>query len=324
MQAIVITQPGGPEVLQLQARPQPQPAPHEVLIRVRAAGLNRADLAQRAGKYGSQSVAGLIPGLEVAGEVVAVGSRAPRWHVGDQVCALLSEGGYAEYAAADARHCLPIPAGWSVEQAASLPETVLTVWSNVFQQAALQPGETVLVHGGTSGIGLTLIQLATALGSRALATAGSPEKCRAAEHYGAARCINYKAEDFEQALQGEQINVILDSIGGDYTAKNLRLLASDGRLQYLNAQNGPRVELNLMDIISKRLCLSGSMLRPRPADYKAALTAEVEARVWPLAASGQLRPVVYKTFPLAEAAAAQQLMASSEHIGKILLLNEVA
>lgn len=319
MQAIVITQPGGPEVLQLQEVPPPRPAPHEVLIRVRAAGLNRADLAQRAGQYGREPVAGLVPGLEVAGEVVAVGPRAPRWRVGDQVCALLPQGGYAEYAAADARHCLPVPAGWTVEQAAALPETVLTVWSNVFEQAALQPGETVLVHGGTSGIGLTLIQLTTALGSRALATAGSPEKCRAAERYGAARCVNYKEEDFEQALQGEKINVILDSIGGDYTAKNLRLLAPDGRLQYLNAQQGPRVELNLLDIISKRLRLSGSMLRPRPADYKAALAAAVEARVWPLAASGQLRPVIYQTFPLAEAAAAQQLMASSAHIGKILL-----
>jgi putative PIG3 family NAD(P)H quinone oxidoreductase len=321
MQAIVITQPGGPEVLQLQERPRPQPAPHEVLIRVRAAGLNRADLAQRAGKYGSEPVDGKVPGLEVSGEVVEVGAQAPRWQVGDQVCALLSEGGYAEYAAVDARHCLPIPGGWTLEEAASLPETVLTVWSNVFQQAALQPGETVLVHGGTSGIGLTLIQLATALGSRALATAGSPDKCRAAEQYGAARCINYNAEDFEQALKGEKIDVILDIVGGDYTAKNLRLLAPDGRLQYLNAQKGPKVELNLMDIISKRLRLSGSMLRPRSADYKAALTAEVEARVWPLAASGQLKPVIDRTFPLAEAAAAQQLMDSSEHIGKILLIN---
>ncbi|MGI4834759.1 MAG: NAD(P)H-quinone oxidoreductase [Janthinobacterium lividum] len=322
MQAIVITQPGGPEVLQLQARPRPVPAPHEVLVRVRAAGLNRADLAQRAGKYGAEPVAGKVPGLEVSGEVVAVGAQAPRWQVGDQVCALLAEGGYAEYAAVDARHCLPIPAGWTVQDAASLPETVLTVWSNVFQIAALQPGETVLVHGGTSGIGLTLLQLAKALGSRALATAGSPDKCRAAEQYGAARCVDYRAEDFEQALQGERIDVILDIVGGDYTAKNLRLLAPDGRLQYLNAQKGPQVELNLLDIISKRLRLSGSMLRPRSVDYKAALAAEVEARVWPLAASGQLQPIIYRTFPLAEAAAAHQLMASSEHIGKILLINK--
>lgn len=322
MKAIVITRPGGPEVLQLQERPRPVPAPHEVLIRVRAAGLNRADLALRAGKYGDQPVEGTVPGLEVSGEVVEVGAAAPRWQVGNTVCALLSVGGYAEYAAVDARHCLPLPGGWRLEDAASLPETTFTVWDNVFRAAALQPGETVLVHGGTSGIGLTLIQLAKALGSRALATAGSPDKCRAAEQYGAARCVDYKAEDFEQALKGEQLNVILDIVGGDYTAKNLRLLAPDGRLQYINAQKGPQVELNLMDVISKRLRLSGSMLRPRSADYKAALAAEVETHVWPLAASGQLQPIIYKTFPLAAAAAAHQLMASSEHIGKILLVNE--
>ena len=321
MQAIVITQPGGPEVLQLQTLPRPVPAPHEVLIRVRAAGLNRADLSLRAGKYGSQPVAGLVPGMEVSGEVVEVGAAAPRWRVGDPVCALLADGGYAEYAAVDARHCLPVPTGWRVEDAASLPETVLTVWSNVFQMAALQPGETVLVHGGTSGIGLTLIQLAKALGTRALATAGSPDKCRAAERYGAARCVDYKAEDFEQAFQGETINVILDMVGGDYTAKNLRLLAPDGRLQYINAQKGPQVELNLLDIMSKRLHLSGSQLRPRSADFKAALVAEVEAHVWPLAANGQFKPIIDKTFPLAQAAEAHRYMASSEHIGKILLVN---
>ena len=322
MKAIVITRPGGPEVLELQERPRPVPAPHQVLVRVHAAGLNRSDIALREGKYGGAPVAGVVPGLEVAGEVVEVGACAVRWRVGDAVCALLSEGAYAEYAAVDARHCLPVPAGWTVRDAASLPETVLTVWSNVFEQAALQPGETVLVHGGSSGIGLTLIQVARALGSRVLATAGSADKCRACEEWGAARCVNYKAEDFEQALQGEPIHVILDMVGGDYTAKNLRLLAPDGRLQYLNAMQGPKVEVNLLDIMTKRLRLSGSMLRPRSADFKAALTAAVEAHVWPLAASGQLRPVIYRAFPLAEAAQAQQLMASSEHIGKILLVNE--
>jgi NADPH2:quinone reductase len=316
MKAIVITRPGGPEVLQLQERPRPEPAAHEVLIKVKATGLNRSDIALREGKYGGAPVAGIVPGLEVAGEVVVVGTDAPRWRVGDHVCALVSEGAYAEYTAVDARHCLPIPAGWSVEEAASLPETTLTVWSNVFQTAALQPGETVLVHGGSSGIGLTLIQVATALGSRVLATAGSADKCRDCEKFGAARCVNYKEEDFEEAFKGEQINVILDMVGGDYTAKNLRLLAPDGRLQYINAMQGAKVELNLLDI------LSGSMLRPRSADFKAALVAEVEQRVWPLAASGQLRPVIYKTFPLAEAAKAQELMVSSEHIGKILLVNE--
>ena len=322
MNAIVITRPGGPEVLEQQARPRPVPAAHEVLIQVKAAGLNRSDLGLREGKYGGAPVAGVVPGLEVAGEVVAVGASAPRWGVGDQVCALLTEGGYAEYAAVDARHCLPVPAGWSITEAASLPETTFTVWSNVFQMAALQPGETVLVHGGSSGIGLTLIQVAKALGTKVLATAGTADKCRACEQFGAARCVNYKEEDFEQAFKDEKINVILDMVGGDYLAKNLRLLAPDGRLQYLNAMQGAKAELNLLDIMSKRLHLSGSMLRPRSAEFKAALAAAVEQHVWPLAASGQLRPVIYKTFPLAQAAQAQQLMASSEHIGKILLVNE--
>ncbi|GAA4507202.1 NAD(P)H-quinone oxidoreductase [Hymenobacter ginsengisoli] len=321
MKAIVIVRPGGPDVLQLQERPQPVPAAHEVLIKVKAAGLNRSDIALREGKYGGQPVAGVVPGLEVAGVVVAVGA-APRWQVGDHVCALLSEGAYAEYAAVDARHCLPVPIGWSLEQAASLPETTFTVWANVFQDAALQPRETVLVHGGSSGIGLTLIQLGHALGHRVLATAGSPSKCQACERLGAARCVNYKHEDFEQAFRDEKIDVILDMVGGDYTAKNLRLLAPDGRLQYLNAMQGAKVEINLLDIMTKRLRLSGSMLRPRSAEFKAALAAEVEKYVWPLAAAGQLEPVIYRTFPLAQAAEAQQLMASSEHIGKILLVNE--
>ena len=322
MNSIVITRPGGPEVLELQARPRPVPAAHEVLIRVKAAGLNRADLGLREGKYGGAPVAGVVPGLEVAGTVVEVGASAPRWGVGDQVCALLTAGGYAEYAAVDARHCLPVPAGWSVEEAASLPETTFTVWSNVFQMAALQPGETVLVHGGSSGIGLTLMQLASALGSKVLATVGTAAKCRTCEQFGAARCVNYKEEDFEQAFKEEKINVILDMVGGDYLARNLRLLVPDGRLQYINAMRGPKAELNLTDIMSKRLRLSGSTLRPRSADFKAALAAAVEEHVWPLAARGRLRPVIYRTFPLAQAAQAQELMASSEHIGKILLVNE--
>ncbi|MDJ0366634.1 NAD(P)H-quinone oxidoreductase [Hymenobacter sp. H14-R3] len=324
MKAIVITHPGGPEVLQLQTCPRPVPAAHEVLVKVRATGLNRSDIGLREGKYGGAPVDGTIPGLEVAGEVVEVGPDAPRWRVGDAVCALVTEGAYAEYVAVDARHCLPVPAGWSLEEAASLPETVFTVWSNVFQTAALQPGETVLVHGGSSGIGLTLIQLATALGSRVLATAGTAEKCHDCEKFGAARCVNYKEEEFEEAFKDEKINVILDMVGGEYTAKNLRLLAPDGRLQYINAMKGAKVEINLLDIMTKRLRVSGSMLRPRSVDFKAALAAEVEKRVWPLAASGQLKPVIYKTFPLAEAAQAQELMESSEHIGKILLVQEEA
>ncbi|MDJ0367816.1 NAD(P)H-quinone oxidoreductase [Hymenobacter sp. H14-R3] len=321
MKAIAITQPGGPEVLHLQERPQPMPAAHEVLIKVRASGLNRSDIGLREGQYGG-TVAGVVPGLELAGEVVAVGSAAPRWRVGDKVCALVNEGAYAEYAVVDARHCLPIPAGWSVEDAASLPETTFTVWFNVFQTAGLQPGQTVLVHGGSSGIGLTLIQVAHALGSRVLATAGSADKCRSCEQYGAARCVNYKEEDFEAAFKDESIQVILDMVGGDYTAKNMRLLAPGGHLQYINAMQGPQVEINLFALMMKQLVLSGSMLKPQSADFKAALAAAVEEHVWPLAASGQLRPVIYQTFPLAEAAAAQQLLVSSAHIGKILLVNE--
>lgn len=318
---MVITQAGGPDVLRLQERPPPVPAAHEVLIRVRAAGLNRSDIALREGRYGGAPVAGVVPGLEVSGKIVGVGARAPRWHVGDEVCALVSEGAYAEYVAVDARHCLPIPAGWALEQAAALPETTFTVWVNVFQKAALQPGETLLVHGGSSGIGLTVIQLAHALGSRVLATAGSADKCRACEDFGAATCVNYKEEDFEEALKDEAIDVIFDMVGGGYTAKNLRLLRPDGRLQSINAMRGAQAEINLLDIMAKRLTLSGSMLRPRSADFKAALAAEVEKHVWPLAASGQLNPVIYRTFPLAAAAQAQELMQSSTHVGKILLVN---
>ena len=319
MNAIVITQPGGPEVLQLQQRPRPVPAAHEVLIQVQAIGLNRSDVILREGKYGAPPT-GVVPGLEVSGTVAEVGAAAPRWQVGAAVCALVSEGAYAEYVAVDARHCLPVPAGWSVADAASLPETTFTVWSNVWEQASLQPGETLLVHGGSSGIGSVAIMLAHALGSRVLATAGSAAKCRACEEWGAARCVNYKEADFEQVLKDDAPHVILDMVGGSYTAKNLRLLRSGGRLQYLNAMQGPKVEINLLDVMQKNLRLSGSMLRPRSVDFKARLAAEVERHVWPLAVSGQLRPVVYRTFPLAEAAAAQRLLESSEHIGKILLV----
>ncbi|QDA61863.1 NAD(P)H-quinone oxidoreductase [Hymenobacter jejuensis] len=321
MQVVVITQPGGPEVLQVQERPIPVPNSHEVLIRVQAAGLNRSDVMLREGKYGGAGnpVAGVVPGLEVAGHVVQSGAEAGRWQPGDAVCALLSEGAYAEYAVVDARHCLPVPQGWSVEDAASLPETVLTVWYNVFQKGALKPGENFLVHGGSSGIGITAIQLAKLLGSNVFATAGSDEKCRTCEELGAIKCVNYKQEDFETALKDAGIDVILDMVGGDYTAKNLRLLRPDGRLQYINAMQGPKVEINLMDIMTRRLTLSGSMLRPRDADFKAALVAAVEEHVWPLLAAGKFRPIIYRTFPLAEAGAAQTLMVSSEHTGKILL-----
>ncbi|TGE24207.1 NAD(P)H-quinone oxidoreductase [Hymenobacter aquaticus] len=317
---IVISRPGGPEVLLLQPQPRPVPAPHQVLVKVRAAGVNRPDVLLRQGKYGgAEDVTGLVPGLELAGTVEECGAEVIRWHPGDAVCALLPAGAYAEYAVVDARHCLPVPPGWTMTQAASLPETVFTVWHNVFQRGGLQPGETLLVHGGSSGIGITAIQLAKALGAEVLATAGSEEKCRACQELGAARCVNYKAEDFAEAFRTTGADVILDMIGGDYIPKNLGLLRDDGRLVFINAMRGPTAEFNALDVMRRRLTITGSTLRPRSAEFKAALAAEVEKHVWPLLAAGSFRPVIYRTFPLAEAAAAHQLMESSEHIGKIVL-----
>ncbi|MBD2720968.1 NAD(P)H-quinone oxidoreductase [Hymenobacter armeniacus] len=320
MNAIVIQQPGGPEVLAMRQQPQPQPAAHEVLVRVHAAGVNRPDVLMRQGKYaGSGDVSGLVPGLEIAGVVEACGAHVTRWQPGDAVCALLPAGGYAEYAAVDARHCLPVPAGLSMAEAAALPETVFTVWHNVFQRGQLQSGETLLVHGGSSGIGTTAIQLARAVGSHVAATAGDEAKCSACRELGADWAINYKAEDFEQVLNDEGVDVILDMIGGDYTAKNLRLLNDDGRLVFINAMQGSKGEFSALEMMRRRLTITGSTLRPRSADFKAALAEEVEKHVWPLIAAGKFRPVIHATFPLAEAAAAHRLMESSAHIGKILL-----
>lgn len=324
MKAIVITQPGGPEALQLQERAVPTPAPHEVLIRVQAAGVNRPDVLLRQGKYGGAGdVAGLVPGLEVAGVVEQCGAAVARWRPGDAVCALLAAGGYAEYAAVDARHCLPVPAGWSLAHAAALPETVFTVWHNVFQRGQLQPDETLLVHGGSSGIGTTAVQLARALGSRVAATVGSSAKAEAVRQLGAEWVINYREQDFEQVLQAVGgADVVLDMVGGDYTPKNLRLLRDDGRLVFINAMQGSKFEVNALEIMRRRLTITGSTLRPRSADFKAALAASVEQHVWPLLQQGQFRTVLHRTFPLAEAAAAHQLMESSQHIGKIVLLME--
>ena len=321
MRAIQIAQPGGPDVLKMRDVPTPAPAAGQVLIRVRAAGVNRSDVLLRAGKYGGAGdVAGLVPGLEVAGIVEACGPDAPRWQPGDAVCALLPAGGYAEYAAVDARHCLPLPAGWSPAEAAGLPETVFTVWHNVFQRGALRPGERLLVHGGSSGIGTTAIQLAHALGSEVAVTAGSTAKCQACRELGATWAINYKTEDFEEILAAAGgVDVVLDMIGGDYMPKNLRLLRDDGRLVFINAVHGPRAEFNALDLMQRRLTLTGSTLRPRSADFKAALAAAVERHVWPLLAAGQFRPVLDRTFPLAEAAAAHRLLESSAHVGKIIL-----
>ncbi|HEX8330952.1 MAG TPA: NAD(P)H-quinone oxidoreductase [Hymenobacter sp.] len=320
MNAIIIEKPGGAEVLQLRTRPKSVPAPHEVLIRVSAAGVNRPDVLMRQGKYaGSGDVSGQVPGLELAGVVEAAGASVRRWQVGDAVCALVAAGGYAEYAVADARHCLPVPAGLTMVQAAALPETVFTVWHNVFQRGALQPGETLLVHGGSSGIGTTAIQLAKGLGSRVAITAGSPAKCEACRELGADWAIDYRAEDFEEVLKLEGVDVILDMIGGAYTAKNLRLLKDDGRLVFINAMQGGQGEFNALEVMRRRLHITGSTLRPRSADFKAALAAEVEKHVWPLLAAGSFRPVIHQTLLLAEASAAHTLMESSAHIGKIVL-----
>jgi putative PIG3 family NAD(P)H quinone oxidoreductase len=287
---------------------------------VQAAGVNRPDVLMRQGKYaGTSDVSGMVPGLEIAGIVEACGAAVSRWKPGEAVCALLPAGGYAEYAVVDAAHCLPVPAGLSMVEAAALPETVFTVWHNVFQRGGLQAGETLLVHGGSSGIGTTAIQLAKALGSRVAVTAGDQAKCDACRQLGADWAINYKTEDFEAILKPIGLDVVLDMVGGDYTAKNLKLLNDDGRLVFINAMKGASAEFNALDVMRRRLHITGSTLRPRSAAFKADLAGEVEKHVWPLIAAGKFRPVIYQTFPLADAAAAHRLMESSAHVGKIVL-----
>jgi putative PIG3 family NAD(P)H quinone oxidoreductase len=309
--------------LDLQDRPAPQPGSNEVLIRVRAAGVNRPDVAQRKGYYPAPAGAPQdVPGLEVAGVVEQSGTRVSRWKKGDTVCALLDGGGYAEYAVAPEGCCLPLPEGWSFAEAASLPETVFTVWHNVFQRAALKAGERFLVHGGSSGIGITAIQLAKAFGAVVYATAGSDAKCAACTELGADQCVNYRHDDFEQVWKEEGVDVILDMVGGDYLPKGVRLLNTDGRMVFINAMRGATAELNMVDIMRKRLTITGSTLRNRDAAFKSALAAEVEQQVWPLLRGGQFRPVIYKTFSLAEAAEAHRLMETSTHIGKIVLVVE--
>jgi putative PIG3 family NAD(P)H quinone oxidoreductase len=302
-------------------RPKPELRDGEVLVRVRAAGVNRADVSQRKGKYPAPKGAPAdIPGLECAGVVEACGAGAGRWKKGDQVCALLAGGGYAEFVAVEAAHCLPVPKGTSFEDAAALPEAMCTVWSNVFQRGALKAGETFLVHGGTSGIGLAAIQLARAFGACVFATAGSEEKCRAAEAAGAERCINYRTTDFEAAFKGDGVDVILDMVGGDYVAKNLNLLRAEGRLVFINTAKGAKAEVNFAQVMSQRLTITGSTLRGRESAFKTALAVEVEARVWPLIEAGKVRANVFRTFPFSEAGDAHRLMESSEHIGKIVLV----
>jgi putative PIG3 family NAD(P)H quinone oxidoreductase len=320
MKAMIVTKIGGPEVLCLEDRPAPISTDTKVLVRVCAAGINRADILMRQGRYGVSSQAPTEPlGLEIAGIIEQIGENVSRWKVGDRVCALIKNGGYAEYALAEADHCLPIPSGMSFEKAACLPETIMTVWSNVFQRMQLKAGENFLVHGGTSGIGVTALQLAKVFGAQVFATAGSEEKCRFCEELGAVRCVNYKTQDFLEELKAYGMDVILDYVGGDYTAKNIRLLRPDGRLGFIASLGGAQSQFNILEVMSKRITITGSMLAPRDNAFKAQLAAEVEKHVWPLIETGQYQPILYKAFPLEAAADAHRLMESSEHIGKIVL-----
>ena len=324
MQAVEISAPGGPEVLRLAERPRPVPGPGEVLIEVAAAGVNRPDVLQRKGVYPPPAGASDIPGLEVAGVIVDKGAGVEEYALGDHVCALVTGGGYAQYCVAPAPQCLPVPTGLTDVEAASLPETMFTVWTNVFDRAGLRPGESVLVQGGSGGIGVTAIQLASALGSRVFATAGSDEKCAACVRLGASRAINYRTEDFVAVIKAETggrgVDVILDMIGGDYLMRETAALAEDGRLVFINTMGGAKATVNLVEIMVKRLTVTGSTLRSRPIAVKAAIARKLLEQVWPLLELGKVKPVIYRTFPFAEAAAAHALMESSEHVGKIVLL----
>ncbi len=322
MTVIEITEPGGPEKLAVNRRPLPRPASGEVLIRVDTAGVNRPDCLQRQGGYPPPPGASDIPGLEVAGTIAALGEGVTEWRIGDDVCALLTGGGYAEYCVAPAPQCLPIPAGLNLQQAAALPETFFTVWSNVFDRARLQPGEILLVHGGTSGIGVTAIQLAKALGSRVFTTVGSAEKAQFCLDLGAERAMNYREEDFvkvvKEATNSRGVNVILDMVGGDYVQRNLSALAVEGRLVFIAFLRGAKMELNLAPVMMKRLSITGSTLRARPVADKAPIAQALQKTVWPLLSNGTVKPIIDTVFPLTEAAAAHALMESNRHIGKIL------
>jgi len=324
MIAIDIREPGEPDVLVPVERPTPTPGPGDVLIKVRAAGVNRPDVMQRRGRYPPPPGAPDIPGLEVAGTVETVGDGVSGWSSGDKVCALVAGGGYAEFCLAPAPQCLPVPRGMDFVAAAAIPETFFTVWTNVFDRGRLKAGESILIHGGSSGIGTTAIQLAHAFGARVFATAGSPAKCAACERLGAERCINYRDTDFVEAVReltgGAGVNVVLDIVGGPYVARNLEALAIEGRLLQIGVQGGAKTELNVAVIMQKRLTVTGSTLRVRPIADKGAIAAAVRGHVWPLLESGAVKPLVYTTFPLRDAAAAHRLMESSEHIGKIVLV----
>ncbi|MDA7428578.1 NAD(P)H-quinone oxidoreductase [Primorskyibacter aestuariivivens] len=320
MQAVEITEPGGPDVLQLTERPVPTPRHGEVVIKVAYAGVNRPDALQRAGSYAPPPTASDLPGLEASGEIVALGDGVSDWALGDQVCALLPGGGYAEYVATPAAHCLPIPVGMGLREAACLPETYFTVWSNVFQRGALQAGERFLVHGGSSGIGTTAIQLASHFGARVFATAGSDEKCAKCVELGAERAINYRDEDFVDVLKAEGgAELILDMVGGDYILRNLKSLAEDGRLVQIAFLQGPKVEVNFAPLMMRRLTITGSTLRPQSDLAKARIATALRQEVWPLLDTGKIGPVMDSEFALEDAAQAHARMESSGHIGKIVL-----
>ena len=323
MRAIEIAKPGGPEVLRLAQRRVPVAAAGEVLIEVATAGVNRPDVLQRKGGYAPPPGASDIPGLEVAGTIIALGAQVTGWKIGDEVCALITGGGYAEFVNAPAVQCLPVPGGLTLEQAASLPETFFTVWINVFQRSGLKNDESLLIQGGSSGIGVTAIQMARAFGHRVFVTAGTAEKCAQCEELGATRAINYRTEDFVAVIKdltaGRGVDVILDMVGGDYVPRELACLADDGRLSLIAFLGGSKTSLDMTDILRRRLTITGSTLRPRPIEVKAGIARALREKVWPLIESGKIRPVIYRTFALDDAAAAHALMESSEHVGKIML-----
>lgn len=323
MQAVGFDEPGGPEVLTRREVPVPQCKPHDVLIRVAFAGVNRPDCIQRAGHYPAPPGASPLPGLEVAGEVVAVGSEAPQEMLGQMVAALTPGGGYAEYCTAPWGHCLPVGGKLPLREAAALPETLFTVWHNVFERGMLRDSETLLVHGGTSGIGTMAIMLARAFGARVIVTCGDEEKCAAARKIGADLAINYREADFVEEIGaftgGKGVNVVLDMVSGDYVPRNLRCLAEDGRHVTIAVLGGPRAQINMAQVMTRRLTLTGSTLRPRSDAFKTALCDEIARHAWPLFTSRELRPVMDRAFPLAEAASAHARMEAGEHIGKIVL-----
>ncbi|WP_228840663.1 NAD(P)H-quinone oxidoreductase [Candidatus Protochlamydia phocaeensis] len=323
MAAIEVIHPGDPSVLKKCTRPTPQPGPDEVLIEVKAAGVNRPDIMQRKGLYPPPPGASDIPGLEAAGIIAKVGANVKQWKGGEKVCALLTGGGYAAYCTTPAVQCLPIPTGLNFIEAASLPETFFTVWSNVFVRAHLASGESLLVQGGSSGIGVAAIQMAYAWGCRVFATAGSTEKCRICESLGAEKAINYRETDFAQAIkdltQGQGVDVILDMVGGDYVPKELSILAEEGRLVLISTLKGSETSLNLREIMMRRLTLTGSTLRNRSPAFKGAIAADLRKNIWPLIETGKIKPVIYRTFAFEEAAEAHRLMESGSHSGKIIL-----